>query len=285
MSSDIPTGLTFVNPAEVDPTYRVVLWAEPGAGKSVAAASAPTPILALSADRPSAYRFARKHHGLSDSDLREVRYEGPQTLAAVYQYLSGENDIRTVIVDPVGNIYDQLAEVAPIVNRGDGPGPDYQWVNKKLLGFIKSLRRFDVNVVLVAHEKLNDGKKGDGKMYPHLGGGTLINKTLAEMDIVAHIERVSSSEGGEETVRWAGQIQPVRNLVTKDGTGSLGDRRIADLTRWFEVANEALAPDVSDLPWEQGTVDEDEADTVDQGTLDEAALLADDAFGGEAVAA
>jgi hypothetical protein len=63
-------------------------------------------------------------------------------------------------------------------------------VNKKLLGFVKSLRTFDVNVVLVGHEKLNDGKKGDGKLYPALGGATLINKLLAEMDIVAHVERV-----------------------------------------------------------------------------------------------
>jgi hypothetical protein len=101
------------------------------------------------------------------------------------------------VIDPVSNIVDQLAEVAPPARDG---GADYQWVNKKVLGFVKSLRTFDVNVVLVGHEKLNDGKKGDGKMYPALGGATLINKLLAEMDIVAHIERVPKPT---ETTRCA----------------------------------------------------------------------------------
>jgi hypothetical protein len=97
-------------------------------------------------------------------------------------------------VDPFSNIYDHLAENGP--RRSDGE-PNYQWVNKKILGFVKACARFDINVVLVAHEKLNDGKKGDGKLYPSLGGPALINKTLAEMDIVAHIERHVSGEGEE----------------------------------------------------------------------------------------
>jgi hypothetical protein len=244
--SDVPTPLIFVDPAATDPTYRVCLWAAPGEGKSVAASSAPDPILVLSADRPSAYLYARKHH--AGKDIREVRYAGVDTLTQVYTYLAEPGcDIRTVIVDPVSNIVDQLADVAPAGREG---GPDYQWINKKMLGFVKSLRRFDVNVVLVAHEKVNDGKKGDGKMYPSLGGATLINKLLAEMDIVAHIERVTRtlSDESEETV-WVGQLQPVRNLVCKESTAAdLGDRRVADLSRWFALANEATRPDNSDLP-------------------------------------
>jgi hypothetical protein len=246
--SDIPTGIEFVDPQEMDGTYRVVLWAAPGQGKSVAAASAPGPILVLSADRPSAYKFARKHH--APKEIREVRYRDASTLDEVYRYLTSEEgqDVKTLVVDPISNIYDQLVDTAPL--RGDGD-VDYQRVNKKLLGFVKELRRFDINVVLVAHEKLNDGKKGDGKLYPALGGPALINKLLAEMDLVAHIERHvrAGDDGEEQEVRWVGQLQPRDNLVCKESTGALGDRRIADLSRWFEVASAALAPDESDLPW------------------------------------
>jgi hypothetical protein len=243
--TDIPAELEFVDPDTTDPTYRVALWAAPGQGKSVTAASAPAPILVISADRPSAYRFARKHHKHTKESLREVRYVGPDTLEAAYRHIRDAGDIRTVVIDPVSNIVDQLAEVAPPARDG---GADYQWVNKKVLGFVKSLRTFDVNVVLVGHEKLNDGKKGDGKMYPALGGATLINKLLAEMDIVAHVERVPKpTDDDPGAAVWIGQIQPRDNLVTKDGTGALGDRRIADLSRWFDVANEALAAD--DVPF------------------------------------
>lgn len=244
--TDVPE-LEFVNPSETVKTYRAVLWAAGGQGKSVAAASAPAPILVLSADRPSAYMFARKHHGHTPDSLREVRYKDAGTLDAVYRYVRAHPEIRTLVVDPAGHIVDHLADTAPL--RADGD-VDYQAVNKKFLGFVKSLRAFDVNVVLVAHEKLNDGKKGDGKLYPALGGPSLINKLIAEMDIVAHIERhVTTGEGQEEVVRWIGQLQPRGNLVCKEGLGVLGDRRIADLSRWFDLASSELTPDESDLPW------------------------------------
>jgi hypothetical protein len=262
-TSDIPAELEFVDPAETDLTFRVVLWAAPGQGKSVAAASAPAPILVVNADRPSAYRFARKHHGHTAENLREVRYQGPDTLAHVYKYLNDHREVKTVIVDPVSNVIDQLADVAPPNREKDGP--DYSWVNKKFFGFVKSLRVFDVNVVLVGHEKLNDsGKRKDGMLYPAIGGMTLINKLLGEMDIVARVERLSKpTEDDPDAAVWVGQIQPRDNLVTKDGTGALGDRRIADLGRWFEIATEALSP--SDVPWSKD-FDPEESARIDAET-------------------
>jgi hypothetical protein len=257
--SDVPTPLDFVDPLERDDTYRVVLWASPGQGKSVAAASAPSPILVLTADRPSAYRFARKHHGHTAQTLRETRFVDAGSLDAVFRYLSSDEgkDVRTVVVDPVSNVYDHLVDTLPL--RGDGE-PNYQTVNKKVLGFVQSLRRFDINVVLVAHEKLNDGRKGDGKLYPALGGPSLINKLLAEMDLVAHIERVVRTTDDGEQQLWVGQLQPRDNLVCKESTGALGDRRVADLSRWFQVASEALAPDDSDLPFVETEADLEHAE-------------------------
>jgi hypothetical protein len=247
-ATDIPDEfLTFVAPDETVTTYRVVLWAAGGQGKTVAAASAPSPILVLSADRPTAYLFARKHHGHTPDTLRETRYKDAASLDRVYRYVKAHPEIRTVVIDPIGHIIDNLVDTAPL--RADGD-PDYVAVNKKVLGFVKSFRALDVNVVLVAHEKLNDGKRGDGKLYPALGGPSLINKLVAEMDIVAHVERhVTAGEDEAEVVRWVGQLQPRGNLVCKEGLGVLGERRILDLSRWFEVASEALAPDTSDVPF------------------------------------
>jgi hypothetical protein len=270
--TDVPADLVFVDPAETATTWRTCLWAAPGQGKSVALASAPAPILVVSADRPSAYGYARKHHGHTAETLREVRYRDHTTLDAVYRYLQTPQgqEIRTLGIDPVSHIVDQLADVAPPSPK-DG-GTDYQWVNKKMLGFVKSLRVFDINVVLVAHEKLNDGKKGDGKLYPALGGATLINKLLAEMDIVAHIERIpAASEESED--RWIGQIQPRDNLVCKDGTNALGDRRIADLTRWFALATDGLKPDLSDLPFSEDYKKPDAEPAADSPSVGEQASL------------
>lgn len=278
--SDIPAPLVFVDPKTAANAYRVCLWNAPGTGKSVAAASAPTPILVVSADRPTAYAYARKHHGHDEQQLREVRYEGPETLQSVVTYLGSEGcDVRTVVFDPISHIVDRFADIAPRVPESEGGGPNYQWVNKQIMTFLLSLRRYDVNVVLVAHERLSEGKKGDGKLYPQIGGPALINKVLAEMDIVARIERVTRTvDDADETV-WVGQLQPVGNLVCKEATAAdLGDRRVADLSRWFELANAAVAPDNSDLPFELDPdavdVEDDAADVVDQGTLDDEAAAA-----------
>lgn len=243
-SSDVPTELTFVDPSETEDTYRVVLWAASGQGKSVVAASAPGPILVLTADRPLAYKFPRKHN--AGTEIRERRYAGPDDLEAVYLYLREHPEIKTVVIDPWTNVYDSLVDAAPAGREGD---PDWNWVNKKLFGFVKSLRRFDVHLVIVAHEKLNDGKKGDNKLYPALGGPSLINKILGEVDICAYIELHRDEQGKVSNV---GQLQPRGNLVCKESAsgGVLGPRRIANLTRWFEVASAALAPDTNDIPWE-----------------------------------
>lgn len=250
--SDVPTELVFVDPSTTDDTYRVVLWAAPGQGKSVVAASAPDPILVLSADRPSAYRFSRKLH--PTKDIRETRYEGPESLAAAYLYLREHPEIKTFVLDPFTNVYDGLVDAAPAGREGD---PDWQWINKKLFGFVKSLRPFDIHVVIVAHEKLNDGKKGDGRLYPALGGPALINKILAEVDICAYVEMRRDEAGNVQNIA---QLQPRDNLVCKESAsaGALGVRRVADLTRWFEIATAAMQPDESDLPWiadETGIVD------------------------------
>lgn len=236
--SDVP-ALLFVDPQEADTRFRVVLWASPGEGKSVGAASAPDPIVVISADRPGAYRFARRHH--AGKDIRETRFQNSDTLTEVYRYLRDQPEVETVVLDPFGGIYDKLAEEFP---TSDG---DVNWMglNKKITGFLYSLRELDVNVVIVAHEKLNDGKKGDGKLYPAVGGPALINKILAECDIVAHVERVQPREEGE-SARYEAQLTPIRNLVCKQSTpAELGDRALVDLTAWFAAA----MPDDSDLPW------------------------------------
>jgi len=239
--SDVPS-LLFVDPNEADSTFRVVLWAAPGEGKSVGAASAPDPILVISADRPGAYRYARVHH--KGKDIREVRFKDSSTLGEVYLYLKGEGqDVRTIVLDPFGGIYDKLADEFP---TSDGE-TNWLGLNKKVTGFLYSLRELDIHVVIVAHEKLNDGKRGDGKLYPAVGGPALINKVLAESDIVAHVERVPGEDRADD--RYEAQLMPSGKLVCKQSTpADLGDRAPLDLSAWFAAA----APDESDLPWGKG---------------------------------
>ena len=105
-ASDIP-GLTFVDPDAVDTRWRIGLYGAPGAGKTVAATSAPGPVLAVNADRPGAYRYARRRH--AGKQIHEVRFQSWQTMREVFEYVRDHQaDVGTVVLDPVNAIYDQL---------------------------------------------------------------------------------------------------------------------------------------------------------------------------------
>jgi DNA-binding CsgD family transcriptional regulator len=249
--TDIPTGLIFVDPTEVQTTYRIALAGEPGDGKTIAAATAPGPLLVLNADRPSAWEVARRRN--PGKDIRETRYVDHSSLDEVFRYLNplGDGgDIRTLVIDPWSNIYDQLCAAAPkkLDTRDGEMKPDYEMVNAKLLGFLTALRRFDVHLVIVTHLKENEGKKGDGKTYARFGGMGLIRKAMAEMDVIALVQRTTPEDG--EPV-WFAQVQPTDVWAGKDGTDALGPRRVADLSRWIELARAAnVVPAVdADLPW------------------------------------
>jgi hypothetical protein len=233
---------------------------EPGDGKTIAAASAPAPILVLNADRPSAWEVARRR--FPGKDIRETRYIDHTSLDEVYRYLKTATDIATLVIDPWSNIYDQLCIAAPkkLDTRDGEMKPDYEMVNSKLLGALTALRRFDVHLVIVTHLKDNEGnrKGNDGKMYARFGGMGLIRKAMAEMDVIAWVQRTvpePNEDGEEREPVWFAQIQPTDVWAGKDGTDSLGPKRIADLSRWIELARAAnVVPAVdADLPWAQAS--------------------------------
>jgi hypothetical protein len=241
-TSDIPS-LIFVDPNTVDERWRVVLYGAPGVGKTVAATSAPGPIVALSADRPGAYRYARRHH--AGTEIREARFSGSKSLRDVYDYVRGAQDeIGTVVLDPWNTMYDELVRE----NTTGGGKPNWQKVNDLALGVVRSFRDLDVNLVLVAHERREEDENGDteAKVFPQLGGPALVQRLMAEVDIVARVFRREDEEAGPS---WHGQLVTARGYQCKDSTGVLGRVREVDLSEWFAAANADQKGDDSDLPF------------------------------------
>lgn len=246
--AEVSSGLQFVDPEAADDTFRVCLWGPSGEGKSVGAASAPGPIVVLSADRPGAYRTPRRLH--RGTVLLETPYENAQSFVDLFRFLRDHptgQATKTVVLDPFTGIYDKLVEEVPKKSDGD---PNWQAVNKKVFAFIQALREFPINIVVIAYEKLNDGKKGDGKLYPALGGPALINKIMGEMDIVAHVER----EGEGKNAKYMARVASGGGIVGKDSTDALGERAELNLSEWFERVASFEKRELSDIPWEQPEV-------------------------------
>lgn len=241
-TSDVPS-LTFVDPNAVDKRWRIGLFAAPGGGKTVAACSAPGPILAVNADRPGAYRYARRHH--HGKQINEVRFQSWQTMREVYEYARDHQDsIGTVVFDPANVIYSHLVKE----HTGPSGKPNWQTVNEKFLELVKAFRDLDVNLVLVAHERTEKDENADteAKIYPNYGGPALIQQVMGELDIVARMFRREATEDAPEA--YVGQLVEARGYQCKDSSGALGRTRVADLSEWIDTAN--AQDDRSDLPWE-----------------------------------
>lgn len=220
--------LSFVEPTEVEPTLNILLYGPPGTGKTVGACSAPGPVLVLNAEGPGAVRYARSYYG---DKIREVVFAGEETLKEVYLYLKdGEGGEKTVVLDTVGEFYRVLLEQI----GGDRPKiQHYGDVNTKLERFIRALRDLQINVVLIAHEQVDDGE-GEATRRPMTGGKKLPEQVMAQVDIVAYTGVVPATDS--EPRRYVGQLVEGLGRRAKDRSGRLGDSRDLDLAEWIEIA-------------------------------------------------
>ena len=142
--------LSFVDEDEVDGRYRVLLYGQAKAGKSVGAATAPGPIMVLSLTGPArtgspvpAMRAAMSARSVSRANKPRPRYT---------HLRRNPGDFQTVVVDPVGNVYDVLLKE---LGGGKPQIQHHGMVQTTILDFVKALRALPIHVVLVAHEEMS----------------------------------------------------------------------------------------------------------------------------------
>jgi hypothetical protein len=239
---DVPTPLVFVEPKDIAPV-NVCLYGPPGSGKTVAACSAPGPLLVLNAEGSSGLRFARRHVGADK--IHEVEFKGQATLDSVRHHLQSNLGEQTLVVDSVGEVYAgllrELGGLVPSLQQ-------YGRVNAILTDFVRSLRDFPIHVVLVCHEQIEDSDEGGATRRPQTGGAKLPEVIMGMMDVVAYCS-VLEGDQDDDPVRYVGQVVQARGRRAKDRSGALGAWRDLDLTEWFAAIDTAYRP--TDLPWEQ----------------------------------
>lgn len=229
------TPLSFVTPGDTPATLNTLLYGPPGTGKSVAACSAPGPILYVNSEGPTALLKARQLN--PKTEIREVAFENAATLDQTYLYLKDHGGKeRTVVLDTIGEAHRALLDSY----GGERPTlQQYGDVNLKIERFVRALRDLPINVVLVAHEQIDD-QDGALTRRPLTGGKKLPEVVMAMVDIVAYTGVVTGKDDAAPTY-W-GQVIEAEGRRCKDRSGALGEARQLDLTDWISTATAALAP-------------------------------------------
>jgi hypothetical protein len=277
VSSDIG-GLVFEDAPDAPETYNVLLYGPPKSGKSTAAATAPGPVLWVSAEGPGALAYARKIAAQRGTQILETRI-GRQTdtrelLREVIRHVKEQRDPmpRTVVVDTLAKVREALIRQI-VVPGAKNSIQQFGEVARILREFIQTMRDLPVNLVLIAHQDIADA---DGeRIVRALIGGALTEEIPGEVDVIAYTHSFKDEETGGR--RYVGQLVEAKGRIAGDRSGGLGPVRDLDLSEWLGAYREALRPDTSDVPFaedfdpaESARIDAEAAD-AEQFEMGEAA--------------
>jgi hypothetical protein len=197
-------------------------------------------VLYLNCDLPDATRQAHIRH--PDGSIMELQMpdEGkggmlPLMAEIINTINDPKNDIiRTVVVDPVGELYRRLLEdlssraVRPSLNQ-------YGDAGTHLERFCRSLCRSPVNAVLCAHEWGYE-KAGDEGMEMGIWTGTRSNSTsigqkiMGMVNIIGYTGRI---EQEDHSVRWVAQLVTGRGRQGGDRFAALDPIEDVDIEAWI----------------------------------------------------
>lgn len=277
----------FKKPSELGtiPTIKMLVYGQPGIGKSTLALSSPCPVL-LDFDGG-----VSRVNGAFRSDYLEVRDDKDENgnvtrlawdkviEALNLDYAHTQSDVelapfKTIVIDTVGKMLDCMGAY---IMRNDSKMRTAQGqltlkgygVRKQMfVDFIKKCSDTGKNIVFVAHEK--EDKDGDVRIVRPEIGGSSASDLMKELDLVCYMQAV----GTERTVFWTPQEKfyakntcnlPAAHKVTSvlDANGSVISqntflttifnehvnylKRQAELSKLYENLLEVIAENVANV--------------------------------------
>jgi hypothetical protein len=148
-------ALRAVKPTSVEKRLKALFYGQAGAGKTTAAISF-----------PSVYLIDTEKGSVNDSYCKILETGGgavfhtadfDEVMTEVRSLLTERHEFKTLVIDPVTNIYDSLVEKME-KKHGVGFGKHIVEANKIMKHFIRMLLRLDMNVILTAHSKNEYGQ-------------------------------------------------------------------------------------------------------------------------------
>ena len=183
------------NELEINSTIKMLVYGQPGIGKTTLALSAPNPVLF---DFDGGISRVNKAHQCPTLQVKSW----DEALAALDELEKGEVSCKTIVIDTAGKMLDYMSDYImrndPKMKMRDGSLALKGYGQRKVMftNLIKRISLMGKNVVFVAHEK--EDKDGDvRRVRPDMSGSSL-GDLIKELDLVGYMQ----AYGRERTICW-----------------------------------------------------------------------------------
>ena len=187
----------FKNPSEleINSTIKMLIYGQPGIGKTTLALSAPNPVLF---DFDGGISRVNKAHQCPTLQVKSW----DEALDALTELEKGETPCKTIVIDTAGKMLDYMSDYImkndPKMKMRDGSLALKGYGQRKVMftNLIKRISLMGKHVVFVAHEK--EDKDGETRrVRPDMSGSSL-GDLIKELDLVGYMQAF----GRERTICW-----------------------------------------------------------------------------------
>ena len=186
------------NELETNSTIKMLVYGQPGMGKSTLALSAPEPVM---------FDFDggvnRVNKAFQCPTLQVQNWE--QALSALDELQNGEVSFQTIVIDTAGKMLDFMSDYImrndSKMKMRDGSLALKGYGARKVMfiDFLKRVALMGKNIVFVAHEK--EDKDGDTRIVRPDMGGSSLGDLLKELDLVGYMQ----ANGTDRAIYWSPQ--------------------------------------------------------------------------------
>lgn len=178
---------------EVDPTVKVLIYGQPGLGKSTLALSAPSPVL-LDFDGG-----VKRVNGAFHCPTLQVK-NWDMVIEAIKEDLSS---FKTIVIDTAGKMLDYMSVFIikndPKMAQRDGSLSlkGYGVRKAMFVNFLSQCSMMGKHLVFLAHER--EEKDGETRIVRPEIGGSSAGDLIKELDLVGYMQAI----GNERTISWS----------------------------------------------------------------------------------
>lgn len=144
-----------VKPTTTEKRLKALFFGEAGAGKTTAAISFPKPYLIDTEKGSCNDQYVKIINDSGGAVFKTTSFD--ELLEEVSTLLTEKHDYKTLIIDPLTILYNDLLEKAEI-KVGNEFGRHYGLANKEMKKLLNLLLRIDMNVIITCHAKNEYGE-------------------------------------------------------------------------------------------------------------------------------